>query len=450
MSLHYDNGKQTIYCGDNLALLRGAADAQFDALVSDPPYGLSFMGNRWDYDVPSVEFWREALRVLKPGAPLLVFAGSRTFHRMAVNMEEAGAELRDTLSWIYGTGFPKSLDISKAIDKLDAKDEQRARRLRFTAWVRGTGVTAGQLDAATGTQMGGHYTAVSSQPQVMTREHLEACRPLLGAIPAWVEAACDQRTVESKNFAAREVVGAAEMRDAQALRVGCPDVEGNDGAARKVVDITAPATDAAKLWHGWGTALKPAWEPILLAMKPLDGTFAENALAHGVAGLHLDACRIGVEQRTVAGPMPGDFSDNPAHEYGMKGGSEDRQVVGRHPANLLLDEVAAAQLYAQSGREVSRFFFVPKPTEKDKGYYNPHSTVKPTKLMEYLLHLVETPTGGAVLDPFMGSGTTLVAAARLGRECVGMELNEAYCVTAARRIREELAKASSTATEAKV
>jgi site-specific DNA-methyltransferase (adenine-specific) len=148
--------------------MRTMADCSVDAVVTDPPYGLAFMGKRWDYDVPSVETWAECLRVLKPGGHLLAFAGTRTQHRMAVRIEDAGFEIRDMIAWVYGSGFPKSLDVSKAIDKLDASEAQQARRYRFTEWVRSTGITSKQIDEATGTNMGGHYTTAASQPAIMT------------------------------------------------------------------------------------------------------------------------------------------------------------------------------------------------------------------------------------------------------------------------------------------
>jgi len=179
--------KFELHHGDCLDVLKTLADCSVDAIVTDPPYGLSFMGKRWDYDVPTEAVWTECLRVLKPGGHLLAFAGTRTQHRMAVRIEDAGFEIRDMIAWVYGQGFPKSMDISKQLDKMDASQEQEERRLRFTEWVRSTGITSRQIDEATGTNMGGHYTTAASQPAIMTREHLEACRELLGSVPEWVE-----------------------------------------------------------------------------------------------------------------------------------------------------------------------------------------------------------------------------------------------------------------------
>jgi SAM-dependent methyltransferase len=267
----------TLHHGDCLDVLRTMPDNSVDSIVTDPPYGLSFMGKKWDYDVPSEDIWRECLRVLKPGGHLLAFAGTRTQHRMAVRIEDAGFEIRDMLAWVYGSGFPKSLDVSKAIDKVDAAEEQERRRLAFTAWVRSQGVTSRQIDEATGTNMGGHYTTAASQPRIMTREHLDACRHLLGDVPEWVEREADIRSVESRNMAEREVVGV------QKNVMSGWDMDGGTRFTDR--NITAPATPEAQQWAGWGTALKPALEPITVARKPLgEKTVAANVLAHGTGG----------------------------------------------------------------------------------------------------------------------------------------------------------------------
>ena len=257
--------------------MAGLPAASVDAVVCDPPYGLSFMGKDWDHGVPGVAFWSAALRVAKPGAHLLAFGGTRTFHRLAVAIEDAGWEIRDTVMWVYGSGFPKSHNVGKGIDKLDAVDEQQARRYRFTKWVQAQGVTAKQINATLdASDMGRHYTDVppnGNQPAIMTREHLEACRHLFNSVPEWVEREADIRSVESKNFAKREVVG--QKTSGIANKDEGP--RHTIGASKSVtMDITAPATAAAQQWDGWGTALKPAWEPIIVARKPLEGTVAAN------------------------------------------------------------------------------------------------------------------------------------------------------------------------------
>jgi DNA modification methylase len=307
--------------------------ASVDAIVSDPPYGLSFMGKGWDHGVPGVEFWTEALRVAKPGAHLLAFGGTRTYHRLACAIEDAGWEIRDCVMWVYGSGFPKSHDVSKAIDKMDAVDEQKTRRYRFTAWVRSTGVTARQIDAATETRMGSHYTTHSTQPAIMTREHLEQCRHLLGDVPEWVEREADIRSVESRNMAERQVY--------ERYETGIGGVTMNNGAGQWRGEITKSHahTDAARQWSGWGTALKPAWEPIIVARKPLVGTVAENVLRHGTGGINVDGCRIGTTKNipasppkarksgSMSGPMPAGRSTDNGHNPN----------IGRWPANLIHD-----------------------------------------------------------------------------------------------------------------
>ena len=385
-----------LHHGDCLEVLRSMPDCSVDSIVTDPPYGLSFMGKKWDYDVPSVDVWVECLRVLKPGGHLLAFAGTRTQHRMAGRIEDAGFEIRDMIAWVYGSGFPKSLDVSKAIDKMDAAEEQEARRYRFTEWVRSTGITSKQIDEATGTNMGGHYTTAASQPAIMTREHLEACRHLLGEVPAWVEQEADIRSVESKNFAEREVVGTKTAGMGSGNTFGMLQSEGDNANANKTLDITAPSTDAAKQWQGWGTALKPALEPITVARKPLVGTVAENVLQHGTGAINVDGGRV---------------------------------EGGRWPANFIHDgSEEATDLLKDS----ARFFYCAKASKADRGE-NHHPTVKPTDLMRYLCRLV-TPPNGIVLDPFNGSGSTGCAAVLEGFQYIGIEREAEYIAISEKRI----------------
>jgi site-specific DNA-methyltransferase (adenine-specific) len=267
-----------LHHGDNRAVLKTMLDTSVDSIVCDPPYELGFMGKRWDasgiaYDTT---LWTECLRVLKPGGHLVAFGGTRTYHRMTVAIEDAGFEIRDSmLYWGYGTGFPKSLDVSKAIDKQNG-DSQLMRRLRFTAWVRSTGLTASQIDKATGTNMGGHYTTQASQPAIMTRQHLDAVRHLIGDVPDWVETEVDIRTTESEAWKAREVVG--KSNNGIAGGTGKHAGEDDQYGYKAEYNLTAPHLDSAKEWHGWGTAIKPAHEPAVLARKPLTGTVADNVL----------------------------------------------------------------------------------------------------------------------------------------------------------------------------
>ena len=386
---------------DCLEALRNLPDNSVDSVVTDPPYGLSFMGKKWDYDVPSVDIWQECLRVLKPGGHLLSFAGSRTYHRIACAIEDAGFEIRDQIMWVYGSGFPKSLDVGKAIDKMDAAVEQKKRRLRFTAWVRSTGVSSSQIDEATGTNMGGHYTTAASQPAIMTREHLEACRPLLGEIPEWVEAECDIRSIESKNFAEREVVG----KTAGTSLAVAPGQ--NSPRPAVVMNLTVPATPEAKQWDGWGTALKPAHEPICVARKPIsEPSIAANVLKWGTGAINIDGCRVG-----------SDTNSYQPHQ-------------GRFPANLIHD--GSDEATAGLG-DAQRFFYCAKASKAERGDSNHHPTVKPIALMRYLVRLV-TPPNGTVLDPFLGSGTTAIAAVLEGRDWIGIEREAEYCDIARARI----------------
>ena len=387
-----------IICGDNVETLRTLPDACVDSCVTDPPYGIEFMGKQWDRGVPGVELWREVLRVLKPGGHLLAFAGTRTQHRMATAIEDAGFEIRDMIAWVYGSGFSKSMDVSKAIDAQDAVQEQQARRYKFTAWVRSTGVTAKQIDETTETNMGGHYTTAASQPAIMTREHLEACRHLLGEVPKWVERECDIRSIESQTLKNREVVGqkAAGMGSGQTF--GMLQREGRNYEAVKTVNITAPATEAAKQWAGWGTSVRPALEPITWARKPLIGTVAANVLQHGTGAVNVDGCKIDGER------LPANF---------IHDGSEE--------AVTLLGEA-------------DRFFYCAKAGPEERRQ-SKHPTIKPVALMRYLVRLV-TPPGGLVLDPFGGSGTTAEAARLEHCRFLLMELSPEYCADAAERLRQ--------------
>jgi len=224
------------------------------------------MGKKWDYDVPNVSVWEECLRVLKPGGHLLAFAGTRTQHRMAVRIEDAGFEIRDMIAWVYGSGFPKSLDVSKAIDKLDAVEARRARDIEFVTWMRSTGVKANDIDAvlksagliSTTSRRAVHYFN-EGQPQVITGRFFEAVKHLLPPLPAAIRQLIAERTRESETFKARPVIGRGTS-DALAFYAERPPVDG--------YDITAPATDAARQWQGWGTAMKPALETVTFASKP--------------------------------------------------------------------------------------------------------------------------------------------------------------------------------------
>jgi DNA modification methylase len=402
-------------------------DCSVDAVVTDPPYGLSFMGKKWDYDVPGVEVWAECLRVLKPGGHLLAFAGTRTQHRMAVRIEDAGFEIRDMIAWVYGSGFPKSLDVSKAIDK---NNGEVGRLLRFTEWMRTTGLTSKQIDEATGTNMGGHYLTVKSQPAIPTRRLWAKLRPLCGHVPEWVDELVERIEAE------REVVGYADMVDTRKVRMGFAGKRYNDDdATSRTVSITAPATDAAKQWQGWGTALKPALEPITVARKPLIGTVAENVLQHGTGAINVDGGRVGTDGGTRMTESDIQLSQISvsvnAYGNGLQGPfGKPVEGLGRWPANFIHDgSEEATDLLKDS----ARFFYCAKASKADRGENNYHITVKPTELMRYLCRLV-TPPNGVVLDPFMGSGSTGKAAALEGFNFIGIEREAEYVAIAQARI----------------
>jgi DNA modification methylase len=325
--------------GDCLEVLRGMEADSVDAVVTDPPYGLSFMGKGWDYDVPTEDVWRECLRVLKPGGHLLAFAGTRTQHRMAVRIEDAGFEIRDMIAWVYGSGFPKSLDVSKAIDK--GHGENRARQLRFTAWMRSTGVTAEQINAATGSRMASHYLTDKEQPAIATADMFDKLRPHLPEVPEEIERlVCERTGLEWTAYKQRDVVGVKIMNDTTKARAGfsgsthSPDYDGS----KRPVNITAPATDAARQWDGWGTALKPALEPITVARKPLVGTVAANVLRHGTGAINVDGCRVaGVVPSTTHGANALGCMNDDGLEPSLTGQRFDPHPAGRWPANLIHD-----------------------------------------------------------------------------------------------------------------
>ena len=408
--------------GDCLEVLRAMPDCSVDAVVTDPPYGLSFMGKKWDYDVPGVEVWAECLRVLKPGGHLLAFAGTRTQHRMAVRIEDAGFEIRDMIAWVYGSGFPKSLDVSKAIDK---NNGEVGRLLRFTEWMRTTGLTSKQIDEATETNMGGHYLTAKSQPAIPTRRLWSKLRPLCGQVPDWVDELVERIEAE------REVVGTKTAGMGSGNTFGMLQSEGDNASANKTLDITAPATDAAKQWQGWGTALKPALEPITVARKPLIGTVAENVLQHGTGAINVDGGRV------EGGRWPANFIHDGSEEvtdllkdsarffYCAKTSKRDRDE-GCEGMELVTHQsgMGGAMPIDDDGNARDRF----KAQSR-----NHHPTVKPTDLMRYLCRLV-TPLNGIVLDPFMGSGSTGKAAALEGFSFIGIEREAEYVAIAQARI----------------
>jgi hypothetical protein len=421
----------TLHFGDCLDILPTIADNSVDSIVTDPPYELGFMGKRWDatgiaYDV---NVWRECLRVLKPGGHLLAFGGARTYHRLACAVEDAGFEIRDQIMWIYGSGFPKSLDVSKAIDK----------------------------------------AAGAERTQVV-----------------WVDRYHDGGTRQDLGYSNHE--GAVKI------------TPGHNGNLASL-----PATPDAARWQGFGTALKPAHEPIIMARKPLIGTVAANVLGWGTGALNIDGCRV--EHNEECRMLPDQHGGNPGNFYAQGGRHKptlELKPAGRWPANLIHDgsaEVVAgfptlhgagnktpryhidqpsrvnikghgrARMrtdYVLDGSgSAARFFYCAKANGDDRWFFCRdcqeafpqklqgghghghvdndgrqtwkhiayHPTVKPASLMQYLCRLV-TPPGGVVLDPFMGSGSTGKAAVLEGFRFVGIEKETEYYAIAEKRIAE--------------
>ncbi len=468
-----------VHVGDCRTVLAQMPEASVDTVICDPPYGLAFMGKGWDQQVPGADYWRAALRVAKPGAMLLAFGGTRTWHHLATAIEQAGWEIRDSLMWLYGSGFPKSMDVSKAIDK---QRFDRAETEQVVRWMQAARERAGVSRQAIEDRFGtvniyqGFFTITpGSAPRVPTLEQVPVLLELFGITAEDVPEEIRRLLLElngrkgqpGADWFKREVVGTAVMRDTTVAAPVSTDAQGLMETPVRRVNLTAPSTEAAKRWNGWGTALKPAWEPIILAMRPLDGTFADNANRHGVAGLAIDAGRIGDAggTRSVGGPN----HRNEVYGAGMGGlAIRHEDGLGRWPANVLLDQQAADLLDQQAGDlqsgtraagvrtglgyhgadgdggpaivgssgGASRFFYVAKAARSERGIGNDHPTVKPVDLMRYLCRLTRTPSGGVVLDPFCGSGSTGVGAMLDGRDFIGVELDPHNAEIARHRIAE--------------
>jgi DNA modification methylase len=375
-------------CRHQLATL---PDNSVHAIITDPPYELGFMGKTWDSTgiAYNLEVWTQCLRVLKPGGHLLAFGGSRTYHRLACAIEDAGFEIRDQIMWVYGSGFPKSLNVSKSIEGL---------------------ITTGSANKTAFKHLAGEQ-------------------------------------VERGDW------GIAKQQFVHGQR----DTNYDETASPTRLGKLEPTTDEAKQWDGWGTALKPAHEPIVLARKPLNGTVANNVLTHGVGALNINDCRVGTDGATTRSAQA------PYSESGWRTGHDVVKLdAGRWPANFIHDgSDEVLELFPDSkggdSGSAARFFYCAKAsrTERNTGLEhlqpqrhfdrpsdnlpsgdNPrnrtntpqtnfHPTVKPLALIHYLIKLV-TPPGGTILDPFLGSGTTAVAATQLGHPWIGCELTPDY------------------------
>jgi len=312
--------------GDVLAVLKRKKPEQYHAVLTDPPYGLKFLGREWDHGVPSAVVWAEVCRVLKPGAPLLAFGGTRTFHHLAVAIEAGGFEIVDCLMWLYGNGFPKGQDLGKLID-------------RKKGIVRETGA--------------------------------QYCPP--GAEP------------RERNYAAHDHNS-----------IG---YEGDFSGSNRLK--TLPGSPEAALWDGYNTTLRPGWEPIILARKPVTGPVCDNVVQYGTGGLNIDGTRI---------------------------------TEGRYPVNVLFEAGEPVEMLEAQAPGSSRFFYCGK-ARKDRCEYNDHPTVKPLYLTQYLAKLILPPTGGRLLVPFAGSGSEMIGARFAGWERVtGIEREPGYVAIALKRL----------------
>jgi site-specific DNA-methyltransferase (adenine-specific) len=420
-----------LHLGDCVGVMRTMADSSVDAIVTDPPYELGFMGKSWDASgiAYNVEMWREALRVLKPGGHLLAFSGSRTYHRMTCAIEDAGFEVRDQIMWVYGSGFPKSQNISKAIDK---------------------------------------------------------------------QAGAEREVISEGKAVKRMIPGADQNETGSWIK---------DNGREYVPQVTCAALPEAETWEGWGTALKPAHEPICVARKPLAKglTVAGNVLQFGTGAINIEACRVEVSDAAYARNCSGDRGHGGTRGADQEGVTNihtggGSAAAGRWPANIIHDgsaEVIALFPHTHSGMltpemnvkpssgwsggsqadrvkssfianegSAARFFYCAKASRPDRNAGLPssgaqavatgatmreredadwsarngnhHPTVKPTDLMAYLVRLV-TPPGGLVLDPFMGSGSIGKACMREGFLFAGVDMTSEYVEIARTRIEHERA-----------
>ena len=481
---------EKIICGDSLEVLKDFEDNYFDSVVTDPPYGISFMSKSWDYDVPEIDLWKEVYRVLKPGGHLLSFAGSRTYHRMAVNIEDAGFEIRDMLGWLYGSGFPKSHNIGKAVDKFGGNNhlsKKIASELKKARTKRNITLKQADILFCNGSTNYSWYEG----------------RPAGQRIP-------DEKTFEKISdewFELKEISKLVKQADREIVDVkdrgnGRQFADGKSGFSKGKTIYTKGNSQ----WEGWGTALKPAHEPIVMARKPFNTSVAENVLTHGTGGINIDECRVGTTDNLNGGTYAKNSTmkqENATSWSKPVLKTEFIQPEGRFPANIIHDgseevleifpETTSGKMSSKHTRHTdesphgiygkfdinhplgetygdtgsaARFFYCAKASKAERNMglddyeekqvtdgtirsnqetartfgansakrKNYHPTVKPIKLMEYLVRLV-TPKEGIVLEPFAGSGTTLIACKQQGFQFVGIEKEQEYCDIAEARLK---------------
>ncbi len=502
MKPYYEDKYVQIYHGDCREIL---PQLKGTGMITDPPYELGFMGKDWDKQ--GVSFQKETWQIVResclPGAMLLSFGGTRTFHRIACAIEDAGWELRDTIMWVYGSGFPKSLDISKAIDKQKGTHPDKSREFASYIRRRRKDLNIKLIEAddfvCDGTT---NYSWFEGRPAGQRLPRLAEYERLKELLQL------DTQFDDFIGEAEREVVGKTNRC------VGKSQIESPYYGSAKIPEesnlLTIPATPEAQLWSGYGTALKPAYEPILVCMNPLDGTFANNALKHGVAGLNIDGCRVPYvnENPNIGGRLNAKMGGQ-GYGFKLEGRTDELTLEnqrGRFPANIILDnseEVLALFPQTKSGNllphhnkggtsnigtfkirnrkdefgtfggdsgSAARFFYCAKASKSERnagcggldarqmdesrkegnpGGDNPrnrgvrrvqnnHPTVKPLALMKYLVKLISPPKDAVIIDPFMGSGTTLLACKELGIKCIGIDTDEYNCEIAAKRCCQEV------------
>jgi transcriptional regulator with XRE-family HTH domain len=524
---YYADESVTLYLGDALEVLAAIEAGSVSAIVTDPPYGLEFMGREWDsfkpagaklrtridlrtnpaegksvtttpesyvagrpYQAWCTKWAAECLRILKPGGHILAFGGTRTWHRLTCAIEDAGFEIRDSVAdltgvdgpgllWLYGSGFPKSLDVSKAIDK--RRDwaslstlQTMIRNARTTLGISQSEAARRAGILAAGESLGGGgYMWFETGLRIPTAGQYAALKVALN-----LDDSCDlafqaaEREVLGETTTSRNGGSWAEQVNSGIFRVG-----------ERVMQTTAPATEDAARWEGWGTALKAAWEPIVVARKPLGGPVAANVLEHGTGALNVNGCRVGDPEGKRAAGTKAYAAGNLAGETDGTGvlQAAPHDGLGRWPANVVLGETAAAELDRQSGvltsganparrgsdkfRDAygefagqaectphrgadsggaSRFFPVFRYEAKAGAAERPrledgtaHPTVKPVDLMTWLVRLV-TPPGGLVLDPFAGSGTTAEACIVEGFRCLLIEKDPKSAELIRERLRKDI------------
>lgn len=490
---------------DCLEEMRKMEDNSISCIVTDPPYGLHFMGKDWDHGIPGEIYWKEAYRIAKPGSFLLSFGGTRTYHRLTCAIEDSGWEIRDCLMWVFGSGFPKSHNLSQA---LDSQKHFKEDIIKVTHWIRNRckelNLNTSDLNKVAGTSTAAtHWISINAQPVIPTFECWEKLKLILGECPEWMQKLIKPAYQPHENYYQREILDIEYRLNSPSGIVSCG--RHSEKFERKITDSFS---ELAKQFDGYGTALKPAYEPIIMAMKPCDGTFAQNIKKWGQGGINIDKCRIGNERATKRSkqedyPKNEDGTEDRSQHWARTGHKENEINKGRWPANVLFDEEAAKMLDEQSGNlksgagdkhsrskntfmastewekfkgtsnggdsgGASRFFYCAKTSSRerneglekfpdiecqtgcggdfpidDEGNHtdrfkkiskNNHPTVKPLKLMEYLIKLVMPPKDGILLDPFAGSGTTILAAKRLGFNAIGIEKCEEYAKIAAARV----------------